>query len=256
VETFTPRFTLTALRLPADELGAAATAALERARRDPRTIELLVPANDESRRRTDRQIEAYGGLGVSRDDGDAGRATALFELAASRSRTLVEEVAKVEHGMARHLLRLQVIVLRYVKALLALLTTALATFAANAVVEGEATVGAVDEVWIAAIVLAWAPAIVLAVSSPVRWLEKLFRSEGAAATAVGRDPELTHVERIAVRIAGVAWLLAVVAMVAAVVSDGVTRAGRTAGWSVLGASMIALVAALNSSRVRELVRMR
>ena len=45
---------------------------------------------------------------------------------------VLEEVAKVEHGMTRHILRLQVIVLRYVKALLAFLTTALAVFTSAA----------------------------------------------------------------------------------------------------------------------------
>ncbi len=48
-ETFTPRFTLTSLQLPSDELGPAATAELVRTREDPRIVELLVPANDESR---------------------------------------------------------------------------------------------------------------------------------------------------------------------------------------------------------------
>ena len=66
--------------------------------------------------------------------GDVGRAAGLFDLAASRSRPLLEEVAKVEHGLARHVLKLRGLVLRYVKALLALLTTAVAVYAADAVV--------------------------------------------------------------------------------------------------------------------------
>ena len=64
------------------------------------------------------------------------RAQGLFELAASASRPLLDEVAKVEHGMARHVLRLRGLVLRYVKALLALLTTALAVYAGDAIVAG------------------------------------------------------------------------------------------------------------------------
>ena len=47
--------------------------------------------------------------------------------------------------MARHVLRLQVIVLRYVKALLAFLTTAIAVFAAAAVVDGAGDVGASEQ---------------------------------------------------------------------------------------------------------------
>ena len=70
------------------------------------------------------------GLGGHGDD--RARAAGLFELAASRDRPLLEEVAKIEHGMARHALRLRGLVLRYVKALLALLTTAIAVYAGDA----------------------------------------------------------------------------------------------------------------------------
>ena len=46
-ETFTPRFTLTSLQLPSDELGPAALEQLSASRTDPRIVELLVPANDD-----------------------------------------------------------------------------------------------------------------------------------------------------------------------------------------------------------------
>ena len=36
--------------------------------------------------------------------------------------------------------------------------------------------------------------MVLAVTTPVRWLERLLRNEGAPHTAVHQDPELTMVE--------------------------------------------------------------
>ncbi len=127
-EMFTPRFTLTALRLPSDELTASSATLLARARVEPSTVELLVPAKDLTRQHIDQQVTAYGGLGIDIDPTDRGRAAGLFELAASRERLLIEEVAKVEHGMVRHMLRLQVIVLRYVKALLAFLMTALAMY--------------------------------------------------------------------------------------------------------------------------------
>jgi hypothetical protein len=76
----------------------------------------------------------YAGLDSGHDD--LTRARGLFELAASASRPLLDEVAKVEHGMARHVLRLRGLVLRYVKALLALLTTALAVYVGDAIVAG------------------------------------------------------------------------------------------------------------------------
>jgi hypothetical protein len=130
-EVFTPRFTLTSLQLPSDELGPAASAELAGFRNDPRVVELLVPTNDASRRGIDRQLEVYGGLGTG--EGDTGRAVGLFALAASRSRPLLEEVAKIEHGMVRHVLKLRGLVLRYVKALL---TTALAVYGGDAIVAG------------------------------------------------------------------------------------------------------------------------
>lgn len=101
VEAFAPRFTLTGLQLPRDELTPAAAVALEELRNSPQAVEILVPKNDAT-------------------EGDGARSAALFELAASRERSLLDEVTKVEHGMTRHILRMQVIVLRYAKALLAL----------------------------------------------------------------------------------------------------------------------------------------
>jgi len=85
--TFTPRWTLTGLHLPLDELGAPSREALLERRADPTNIELLAGVKD---------------------------------------RSLVDEVAKVEYGMARRVLRVQVIVLRYIKALLVVLVTLLA----------------------------------------------------------------------------------------------------------------------------------
>ena len=140
-QAFAPRFTLTGLRLPSDELSPTSAAELAAARLEPLTVELLVPSNPATRAAIDAKLDAYGGLGRHLHDDDIGRADGLFELVAARSRTLAEEVAKVEHGMARHLLRLQVIVMRYVKALLAFLTTAIAVAAALSVVRADPGLG-------------------------------------------------------------------------------------------------------------------
>ncbi len=219
--TFTLRFTLTSLRLPVDELAASSASALATARSADGAIELLVPANDAARRRIDRQLHVYD-AGRSRVMAtDADRAEAMFELAAAHSRSLVEEVAKVEHGMARHTLRLQGIVLRYVKALLALLVTAAAVYAGDAAVAGALATGdgvhAIEAIWLSAILLLWAPAVVLAVKSPVRWIEQLARSEASSSTAVANDPEFTFVERVTLRIVGVAGVASAAALAAAIV---------------------------------------
>ncbi len=253
---FTPRFTLTSLKLPSDELGAGATAELDSIRSEPRIVELLVPTNDASRRRIDTQLDVYGGLGEG--SGDLGRAAGLFDLAASRSRPLLEEVAKVEYGMARHVLKLRGLVLRYVKALLALLTTALAVYGADAVVANlvnGADVSAADSVWLAGIILVWAPVVVLAVTSPVRWIEHLMRDDGAPSTAVADDPELTFIERVSLRIAAVAWLTAGAAMVVDIGGDSLSSADRWAGLAVLAVSVFAVTVAAFTGRFRSLVTM-
>lgn len=254
-DVFTPRFTLTSLMLPSDELGPAASAQLSARRADPRIVELLVPANDRSRRRVDRQLHAYAGLAAGQDD--VTRARGLFELAASASRPLLDEVAKVEHGMARHVLRLRGLVLRYVKALLALLTTALAVYAGDAIVagldpsEGMTVSGSVA---LAAVVLIWAPVVVLAVTSPVRWIEKLMRDDGAPSTAVAEDPDLTYVERVSLRIAAVGWVAAAVAMVVSVTDTAAGSQARALGITVLAGSSVGVVVAVFSGRFRSLTR--
>ncbi len=244
-DVFAPRFTLTGLRLPSDDLGEHAAAALTAARSDRVAIELLVPANDRSRAAIDRRITAYGGLGVrsaSIDDQD--RANALLLLAASRSRDLISEVAKVEHGMARHVLRTQTIVLRYAKALLVLLATAMATFAAAAVVEGREALGPGAVLTLAVILLAWAPIVIVAVTAPVRWLDRLLRSEGAIHTAVADDRELTKVEMLSIRLAACCFGLAFMALVIEVTSDEITvatqRFGLIAGVVLLVATVVVL----------------
>ncbi len=205
---FAPRFTLTGLRLPSGELSVAADSDLATARLSDSTIELLIPSNNSARAAIDRKLDAYGGLNRDASPGDRGRVDGMLELVAARSRPLAEEVAKVEAGMARHLLRLQVIVMRYVKALLAFLTTALAVFAAAAVTSDNPTLDPVHEVWLIVIFAVWAPAIVAAVSSPVRWLTALLRSEGSTVNSVAADPEFTRIERITIVAAAVVWLLA------------------------------------------------
>jgi hypothetical protein len=180
---------------------------------NPATVELLVPAKDRTRAAIDRQLDAYGGLGRRESPGDVGRAAGLFELVASTERDLAIEIAKVEHGLAPHILRLQFIVLRYEKALLAFLTTSIAVFAASAVVTTNPTVTTNGQLWLAAVLLIWAPAVAGAVSSPVRWIDALQRSEGAISGGIGRDRNLTQVERISMWIATSTWTCGAVAAI-------------------------------------------
>ena len=234
-EVFTPRFTLTGLRLPTDELTPEVNAAYDEMHVAERTVRLLVPSNARSRARIDRQLAAYPGLTEDTGNPDRDRAEGLFELAASERRTLVEECAKVEYGMVRHMLRLQVIVLRYVKALLVIVLTAIAAFASAAAVNGETTVTAADQRWIAATFLIWAPAVLIVVSSPVRGLESRLRSEGAAQSG-SRDPERTQLEDVTAKVSFVAWVASVASMVTLLVHHPISSQGRVAAMAVIAVS--------------------
>jgi hypothetical protein len=240
-EFFTPRFTLTGIRLPTDELSPRTDQSFEAMHGSPDNVELLVAKNAVARERIDRQLDAYPGL-VQPDaaDPDRARADALFELAASRRRTLAEEVAKVEYGIVRHAIRLQVIVLRYVKALLVIVATALASFACAAAVSDHARIGAPDERWIAGVLLLWAPVVVLVVGAPVRWLERLLKADGARHTALGADRELTQVEDVTARIAAGTWAVATVAAITLLVDHPISTQGRTATVVMIVGSAIAM----------------
>jgi len=256
-ERFTPRFTLTSLRLPSDELSPPTAGRLDEIRHDARLVELLVPTNPTARAHIDHQLEIYGNPGDPSLAGDPRRAAGLSELAAARSRPLLEEVAKVELGMARHVLKLRVLVLRYVKALLAVLTSAAAIYAADAVVAGlDDHPSPSTAAGLAAIGLVWAPAVVLAVTAPVRWVEGLMRAEGASVTAVHEDPELTFVERVALRIAAAGWLAAAAAMTMTIVDADAGATTQTWGAIALAASLAAVVLTALRGRFRTLVARR
>lgn len=204
---FVPRFTLTGLRVPSDDLGPEARAEMASIRQQPGILELLVPDKESTRARIDRQLAAYGQQVTT----DSARVEGLLALVASKDRSLLEEAAKVEAGMARHLLRLQTIVLRYVKALLIFVVTAIVVFAAAAIVDGAQTqvepLSLARAQTLALVVAVWAPVISLVASTPVRWVENLLRSEGAVAASVAADPELTQMERVAMVVSSLGWAL-------------------------------------------------
>ena len=213
VETFAPRFTLTSLRLPRDELHTDAEAEYDEIHLQRHNLDLIVPANPTARSRIDRQLAAYPALADS--DGhrtDAERANALLELAGARRRDLLDEVTKIEYGMARHMLRIEVVVLRYVKALLVVVLTVLATLASAAAVTDATAVTAADQRWIAAVMALWAPCTIFVTTAPVRWIEDLLRAEGATRSTAGLDPEFSRAEDVASIVAIGTWALSVVAL--------------------------------------------
>lgn len=241
--TFTPRFTLTSLRLPRDELSAAGRRALDIERADPQTVALLVPENDRARRGIDRQIAAYEGLEGSTRTTDLDRADALLVLAGARDRDLLNEVVKIEYGMTRHVLRIQVIVLRYVKALLVVLVSLLLMFALAAVVGSVPELGPTPERVLAALLALWAPAVLVLASSPVRWLGSLLRNEGAVSSGIRYDRELVRLERIVAAFSAAVMIL----MVATALLLHLEGAPSTSGWLlvvVVGCALVLEIALL------------
>ena len=228
-EMFTQRFTLTGLRLPDGELSPPVQRALAARRSSPEAVEVLIADNVAARDRIDRQISAYRIDAEVPISGDDERVSMLFALAASRPRPLLDEVAKVEHGLTRHVLRTQVIVLRYLKALIALLATALAVFVMAAVATSSPTLTAGSDIGLALVVMWWAPLVVTTVTAPARWLENQLRADAASHTAIHADSELTQMERTTVRIAGTAFLLAGLSITVSIADSTAPDATKVVG---------------------------
>ena len=253
VDTFAPRFTLTGLRLPANELSTAAARQLTEARLAPEIVELLVPSTVTARARIDAKLAAYGADAHPGCTTDAARAAGLFQLVAAQERTLGDEVAKMEHGLARHLLRLQVIVMRYVKALLAFVVTAPVVFVAAAIVRNDPALDETSRVWLAVVFATWAPAIVLATSAPVRWIAGLLREEHARVEDLGADPEFTRVERIAIVASILTWAVSTGSVLNVLSAQRVSQPGNAAALVALAATAVALgTATMQSIAVRGL----
>lgn len=221
---FLPRYTLTGLRLPVDELSDDARERLQAIRDSPEYLALVIPPNDRYRARVDEQHALYHSTERGALD-DATRAELILEFAASRDRDLLGEVAKIEYGLARHVIRTQVVVLRYTKAVIALITTAAAVFVASGSVIGHERATSSDLLWIGSAMALWAPAAMLAVGSPVRWLSRLLKRSDASIHLVRSDRELTHFEDITVRLAVLGWVLSVVALATALLTEDPSSRG-------------------------------
>lgn len=210
---FFPRFAIAGLRVATDDLDDATLAEIETARHDPNVRAFLMPENRYSRERVDNQARRYGLLP---DDGpitDEQRRVALLELSATGTRTLAQQAARMEQVLARHVLNLQLLVLRYAKAVLAMLTTAVAMFAAGAAIDHDPATGPSTLLWLAAIILVWAPALIFTITAPVNWIMEIAKSDGASDQAAKSDREFTLFEDTAVRVVVASWLFAFAAII-------------------------------------------
>jgi hypothetical protein len=191
---FTTRFTLSSLQLPSDELSLKGQGKLQDIRRQPAVLEQLFSSNARVRSAIDARISAYSDIEPPTDD--ASRAIALSRLAGTRDRTLLEEVAKTEYTLVRHALRIQVIVLRYMKALLVVILSLLLMFFLTALEAGNSTFSETSQSWMSVFFLIWAVAGLFVTSSPVRWLTSILQNEGAKRTGIRYDSELVKIEKV------------------------------------------------------------
>ncbi len=217
---FNPRFTLSGLALPLDEVSPAVKADIYRTQytqlRDfvlpfnQRAVEYfesvkeshhdaIIPAT-----RTIAVLQAQGVVSdlTPEEQRDIDRFNATLGLAGFIDRTLSEEVARVEVSLVRHALALRRLVLRYVEALIALIWTTLISFIAIAITDGlqelvttvaeDANLsGLISSLGFALAYLIWAVVTPLAVRLPMRWL---FALNGDAIPL--RDPAFAKFERM------------------------------------------------------------
>lgn len=206
---FAPRFALNGMRVHTDDLSRGVARQLAERHHDPALLAQTLPGGRSARRYLDGQIRRQQPDDAPEPD-DHRRAELLFGLAGATPMSLLDDVARTEHKLARHVRAIQVIVLRYVKALLALLTTALTVFVAaeaTAAVDGSASARRV----VALAVMVWAPLVVVAVASPMRWLERNLHSVVGPRASMATNPDLVRIETISAALAVVAWSSASVA---------------------------------------------
>lgn len=137
--------------------------------------------------------------------------------------------------------------MRYVKALVAFLTTSLAVVVAAAVLQADPVVTPSSALWLAGVYAFWASSVVAVVSAPVDWIDQLLRSEGAAVTDIAKDREFTLIERMAAPVAIFVWSMSALEIVIVLVTEvnGARRIGFAIGTMIV--SGIALGVALHKS---------
>lgn len=136
---------------------------------------------------------------------DAQRMNAAFGLARSLDRSLIEDVAMTEMAVARNILYLRRLVLRYVKTLLMFLWTAVISFVALPFLQDERF----PKLWVLAIVYGiWSVAALRLLHWPIRWI---YRHRYDKLPSEQIDAQLTHMER---KITPYLWVAIVVSIAA------------------------------------------
>ena len=133
---------------------------------------------------TPARYEVWGIVADEGGDGDTERLRQAFRLAGlNRDRTLARDVARTEALIARHVLVIRTVVLRYSKALLLLIATTVVTLAASGLVDQavreDPTNGKLTDgfpyryLFLVALAYAiWAPLAARSVTSPLRMIQR------------------------------------------------------------------------------------
>jgi hypothetical protein len=261
---FSPRFIIPGLGFNHDELSPSTREKIAEGRDDEWTRGLLVPhsTNDDGWR--DRfDTRAYEVWGVLADEGTAGdteRVRHAYRLAGlNRDRTLARDVARTEALMARHVLAIRTVVLRYSKALLLLIATTVVTLAASGLVDqairedpsGGKFVGGFPYryIFLVGLVYAfWAPLAARSVTSPLRMIQRHTPGVGEHRD-VYLDKHTTQLESATVIITLVVLASANTAMIySGVKANG--GAGLGIGIGVACLSIGSWLAALDDFRAR------
>lgn len=255
---FNPRFIIPGLGFSNDELNDSTRTALEQERQDVWTKSHLVPKTlDDSgwRNRFDTRIRDIWGTEIPPGfAGDDERIRHQYRLAGIHGdRRLIQDVARTEALVARHVLQLRIVVLRYSKALLLLISTTVATLAASGFVEyaelSDPNAGFFVDGFpyrysflVALVYISWAPLAARSVTAPLRWIHRSTPAIGDYSDSF-RDKRLTQFESATV----LATFVVLVGSIGALIGAG-WGAGGWAGIGVAaalaGAGVVAWVLAL------------
>jgi len=235
---FSPRFVIPGLGFNNDELNAKTSALLDEGREDEWTRALLVPKSIDDggwRDRFDtRTFEVWGTVAAEGHDGDEERLRQTFRFAGlNRDRTLAHDVARSEALLAKHVLSIRIVVLRYTKALLLVIATTVATLAAAGIVEeaiqADPSGGRFVDGFpyrylflVALVYVMWAPVAARSVTAPLRMIQRHTPGVGELRDAY-LDKLMTQFESATV----LATFIGLVGSVAALISAGYQASGTS-----------------------------
>lgn len=207
---FNPRLGLHGMLVPNAELPLAAYTKLTEKRQE--LLGVLLPEDDDWRERFDARMHEVFHLDPRAPLSNDSRLGYAFRLAVSVPRTLLEEAAKMELSLTKHILLLRIGQLRFFKTLLLVPVTVLTIILATSLIANDhssnGTPGdpALELVQLIGVFMLWGPLAVGAVGSPNRWIQRMSPGVGTV-KQVYDDPRMVRFENGAVFLALVSAVL-------------------------------------------------